>query len=280
MTDLQHLELKASDEVLREFFADRFVEHPSATAIMEEMRFIYETGALKRRPYNLMVVGDSGAGKTALLEEFVRRYAKVDLAEGIVSQVRTIAITEMPVNPSEGTLLSAISEAGGLGPMDKPNLGRFVTGADRSGLRLIIIDEFHNLDAATRNHKLACLNLLKWLGNQTGLSLIIAGTQNISRIMSYDEQFEKRFRALKLPNWRSNRHLERFVYSYLASLPIETPKSLPRRLFVALLKGPSPRTVDIAFTLSQAAYEAQRSGDPGRLTEIVEEIIGRSGYVS
>ena len=189
-----------------------------------------------------MLIGDSGAGKTSLLNEYCRKrpFAEKRRKDGIL-KTKYIMI-EMPVAATEKRLLQELLKAiGGPSTTSDPETS-FDAVAKKIGLKAIIIDEFHNLLGTQKNNLVNTLNQLKRVTNIPRVSLIISGTPAITRVLEFDEQFDKRFQRVVLPNWSETKDFKSFVVNYLACLPVELPEKLPSAIFSCLLyTSPSPR---------------------------------------
>ena len=165
------------------FHADRFIKTKFIEHAMEEMDFVFEMAELKKqRPYNLMLIGDSGAGKTSLINEYCRRkpFSKKRRKNGIL-ETEYIAI-DMPVGTTEKKLLEELVKAAG-GSKHSSNLQEsFDKLANNIKLKAVIIDEFHHLLGTQKNNLVICLNQLKRITNVPKLSLIISGNSMINLI--------------------------------------------------------------------------------------------------
>lgn len=262
---------------IESFHQDRFICTRFTDQVFDEIDFIFQMAELKKqRPANLMLIGDSGAGKTSLLNEYCRRrpFAKKRNKDGIIN-TKYITI-EMPVNATEKKLLEALLKAiGGSVRASNPEKS-FGMVVEKTGLRAIIIDEFHDLLGAQKNNLVNTLNQLKRITNVLRVSLIIAGTPAITRVLEFDEQFDKRFQRVVLPNWSETKDFKQFVVNYLDCLPLELPEKLPNAIFSELLNGPSTRTYDVVRILCQSAMEACNKDDIANLDKYIRKCALRT----
>ena len=262
---------------IQSFHQDRFIRTRFTDQVFEEIDFIFQMAELKKqRPANLMLIGDSGAGKTTLLNEYCRKrpFAKKRRKDGIV-KTKYVAI-EMPVAATEKKLLEELLKAiGGSVRTSDPETS-FDVIVEKIGLKAIIIDEFHNLLGAQKNNLVNTLNQLKRITNIPRVSLIIAGTPKITRVLEFDEQFDTRFQRFVLPNWSETKDFKQFVVNYLDCLPIELPEKLPGAIFSELLNGPSTRTYDVVRILCQSAMEACNKDDIANLDKYIRKCAVRT----
>lgn len=267
-------------DLIQSFHKDRFVRTKFTDQVFREIDFIFQMAELKKqRPPNLMLIGDSGAGKTTLINEYCRKrpFAEKRRKDGIL-KTKYITI-EMPVAATEKRLLEELLKAIG-GSTRTSDLERsFDTVVEKIGLKAIIIDEFHNLLGAQKNNLVKTLNQLKRITNIPRVSLIIAGTPAITRVLEFDEQFEKRFQRVVLPNWSETKDFKQFVVNYLACLPITLPDKLPNAIFSELLSGPSTRTYDVVRILCQSAMEASNKDDILNLDKYIQDCAARTAHL-
>ena len=257
---------------------DQFIEHPNCTEVLKNLRYVYELSRQKSRPHNLMVIGDAGSGKTSILNYFIQQIEhKRAIADEEVPKL--VTKIDMPPMATPARLLAEIASSFGIGYTRSMNLGQFVVRVVERGLRLVLIDEFHNLDSANKTQRAATLQTLKWLGNETGLSLIISGTKNVSRILMHDEQFEKRFKLIQIENWTYGEAFNGFVFTYLHNILETPPTELSQKTLDTLLNHTGGRTHDIVRILSQASYEAVEDNNVRNLEKYIREIGTRTSYV-
>jgi hypothetical protein len=129
------------------------------------------------RMQNVLIHGNSGAGKSMIIEKFIRSHSleldREDAARPIVSM-------QMPPLP---TLRSFFSEL--LRSLDCTVIfGSKISELEHDTLRqlknarprLLAIDEIHHLLACTPREQRAALNVLKFLSNELRVSIVALGT--------------------------------------------------------------------------------------------------------
>ena len=161
------------------------------------------------------------------------------------------------------------------------SLGQFASRTEELGLKLIIVDEFSELDRTHKNYRQEVLHMMKWIGNNLKIPFIVSGTNCIGHVFKDDPQMGRRFKILEMQQWKSGREFEYFIYSYLKSLPgYEELDTLSKDLFDILLHQNSRTTFDIVTSLGDAAYEAYRNQDIDNIHIYARQIAMRSGNVS
>jgi hypothetical protein len=69
------------------------------------------------------------------------------------------------------------------------------------GVRMLVIDEFHNVLAGRGETRREFLNLLRFLGNELHIPLVGVGTGEAYLAVRSDDQLENRFEPFVLPLW-------------------------------------------------------------------------------
>ena len=240
-----------------DFRDDRFVHYSLANDAINEMKFIYDLSGRNKRPVNLALIGEGGCGKTSFIHQFLSSTFAWEPAYSQFGFQQNISYFDLPPRVTRNKLLNNI-----LNPKDpserRISLGDFVIRAEEMNLKLIIIDEFSELDRTNKNYKHEVLHTMKWIGNNLKIPFIVAGTDAIEPIFSGDPQMGRRFKIIELCDWKSGKEFEYFVYSYLKSLPgFEQLDQINQDLFDLILgDSSSASTQDVIVTLSDAAYEA------------------------
>jgi len=129
------------------------------------------------------------------------------------------------------------------------------------GLKVLVIDELHNIATGPGPKQQHFLTVLKYLSNELDISILCAGTDEAQGAMAWDKQIESRFEVIQLPLWRANEDFLRLLDSFESRLPLRRPSHLASEelstLLLALGKGTFSR---ILALVTAAAVRAIRSG--------------------
>ena len=128
-------------------------------------------------------------------------------------------------------------------------------------LRVLVIDEVHNLLTGPVNKQRLFLNVLKYLSNDLQIPLVGLGTKDALRAIQADPQLANRFEPVALPRWRLDRDFLRLLASFGRALPLRersplTEERLARKL-LALSEG---NLGELSTLLNAAAIYAARTG--------------------
>jgi Bacterial TniB protein len=218
-------------ERIRLIYADRWIGFPRAEWGLNLLRDLIQHPPCARMPC-LLIHGDSGMGKTKIVERFRRDFPdEFDNEAGRVQ--RPVIVMEMPPGPGEqrfyGQLLTVVNA---------PHHGyERLDVLEQIALRLLraiqprmmIIDEVHNLLAGSSREQRRTLNLLKFLANQLRIPLVCLGTDDALRAMQSDPQIASRFEPFHLPRWRADEAFRSLLATLEATLPLRKPSNLEQK---------------------------------------------------
>ena len=130
------------------------------------------------------------------------------------------------------------------------------------GVRVLVIDELHNLLAGKGDRRREFLNLLRYLGNELRIPLVGAGTREAYLAIRSDPQLENRFAPFPLPAWEPGPEACSLLASFAASLPLRRPSPIATAEMAAYLLARSEGTIgELSALLTSAATAAIQSGE-------------------
>jgi hypothetical protein len=216
----------------------------------------------RMRPDNLLIVGASNNGKTAIARRFLSRHT---LPEDPAADRATlpVALIVAPNGPRLRLLFASILEALGREPTGYRTTAQLRSETYRTmddvGLRLLLIDDLHNVRGSGVG---SLLVELRNMGSITGVSLGCFATREIAYVLRQDEQMANRFELMTLPRWQfEDVEYAKLLATFEQRVPLWrrsglTEPDLARHILVSaggLIGG-------IAGLLRQAAVEAVRTG--------------------
>ena len=216
----------------------------------------------RMRPDNLLLIGASNNGKTAIARRFHARHI---LPEDPAAERATIpvAFVQAPNGPRIVPLLANILQALGREPTRRHTIAQLRSETYRAmqdvGLRLLLIDDLHSISGSGIGPMLVDL---RDLGSVTGVSLGCFATKDIAAILRRDEQLANRFELLTLPRWQlDDMDYAKLLATFAQQLPLRRPSRLTDPVLAqTILVAAGGLIGGIASLLRQAAVEAIRTG--------------------
>ncbi len=213
---------------------------------------------------NLLIVGDTNAGKTMLANRFVQLHPADDNPDGDAVIVPVLAV-QAPPGPDENRFYNTILETlfAPYNPRERvaQKQVQVLRILKQIGLRMLIIDEVHNVLTGPVNKQRQFLNVLKYLGNDLQIPLVGLGTKEALRAIQADPQLANRFEPAALPRWRLNQEFQMLLASFERALPLREPSRLADEQVARKLLVLSEGSLgELSVLLTAAAVYAVQSG--------------------
>ena len=181
---------------------ERWVLYPRAKQALGVLNRLVSLPRTTRMP-SIAIYGDSGMGKTMLMESFCSDHpARFDPEAG-VERTPVLAL-QMAGKPGERRLYVQLLAALGLPP---PGSRASVVDLEQTALRLmraigvqvLVIDEVHNILAGSQREQRVVLNTLRYLSNELKRSLVCFGVAEAREAISGDVQLARRLDDVLAP---------------------------------------------------------------------------------
>lgn len=253
---------KSDAERIRYLKAERWIGYPRAMQAVHELEDLLAMPKRDRMP-NLLIVGPTNIGKTVIIRRFCRDHRRV--SELGRERIPVLAM-QMPAVPTLARFYTALLDA-----TEAPfsNNGRAadlervaVRVLRTTGVRVLIIDELHNILAAPTAVRHTFLNVLRSLGNELQIPLVGVGTRDAYLAVASDPQLENRFRPFVLPLWKPDDEMLGLLASFERMLPLRRPSSIANESMAEYLLDRSGGTIgELSSLLVAASVTAITSGD-------------------
>ncbi|WP_245466597.1 MULTISPECIES: TniB family NTP-binding protein [unclassified Mesorhizobium] len=168
--------------------------YPSAKQALDRLNLLVDHPRRTRMP--VAIYGDSGMGKTMILEKFFdNNPSRFDPTTGV--QAIPVLAIEMTGKPGERRLYAGILAALGAPQARRADFVQMEQAALRLlktvGVHLLVIDEVHNILAGSYREQRVVLNTLRFLSNRLQISLVCFGVIEAREAISGDVQLARRF---------------------------------------------------------------------------------------
>lgn len=240
---------------------DRWIGYGRAQDAIGELERILRSER-RQRPDNLLIVGASNNGKTAIARRFVARMLPPEDPGAQISRI-PVTMIQAPNGPRIPQLLSAIRAALGQPAGRRESTAQLRLETYRTmlavGLRLLLIDDLHDIRGSGVTSMLV---ELREIGSVVGVSLGCFATREIAYVLRQDEQFANRLELMTLPRWRiEDDDYWRLLHTFGRRLPLRAPSNLTDPDLAAHILARADGLIGaVTRLLRQAAVEAVRTG--------------------
>ena len=208
-------------------FLDTIVEHPTFGEALDAVRRAHATSGVK--PKGTIIFGDSGVGKTTLIDEYLRDHPRTEEIDG--TRVPVIAIeTDSAQNVKAITeeLLDALGVPYPSRSTQKSLFRIMKRAFEDLGVELVFFDEFQEVLPQKTKDSPHIMRFIKRAMNETKIPWVLVGTDQTQKVLEMgDNQLRRRFSGayrLKPFSIRTQQDRENFktYISFLQSaLPFE-----------------------------------------------------------
>jgi hypothetical protein len=268
--DLSHLAASVKEEAfhdaptrVRFVQTARWVEFARGRLALEELERRYQYPTCARMPC-MLLYGDSGMGKTMLIEKMERQHPNSHHERRGLT-LRPVLRVQMPASPDERRFYTRLLELLGAPYTSHDQIGalenRVLHILAEIGTKLLCIDEVHHLLAGSQREQRRALNLLKFVANELKIAVVVVGTQDAFHAMQIDSQVASRFEPLLLPRWTEIDGFRGFVTGYGRLLPLRKPSPFGDAAMIrTLLELSGGITGKVTALLARAAEAAILDG--------------------
>jgi hypothetical protein len=261
--DLSHLQPKLRDfallpnsERIARIRLDRWIGYTRAQAALAKLEDLFTWPQRQRMP-NLLIIGPTNNGKSMIIEKFRRSHLS-EPSKGSSNEIIPVLAMQMPSAPSVirfyNTLLTAMNAP--IRPQAR------VVDLEPLALRLLrtrcvkmlVIDELHNMLAGSTSLQREFLNLIRFLGNELRIPIVCVGTREAYMAIRSDDQLENRFEPFILPVWQEGEELMSLLASFAISFPLRRPSIINQLELARYVLERTEGTIgEISILLARAA---------------------------
>ncbi|WP_341358470.1 TniB family NTP-binding protein [Georgenia sp. M64] len=251
-----------AEERVRHVRADRWIGYSRATAALDRLETLHAWPGRQRMP-NLLLVGPTNNGKSMIIEKFRRLHPPTSHAD---REEIPVLVVQMPSEPSVIRFYVALLAALGAPLRPRQRLADIepvaLTLLRAARVRVLVIDELHNILAGRSDTRREFLNLIRFLGNELRIPLVGVGTREAYLAIRSDDQLENRFEPFTLPRWESDQETRSLLASFAAAFPLRRRSTIATEEMARYLLTRSEGTIgELTHLLVDAAVAAIESGE-------------------
>jgi hypothetical protein len=263
----RHLMTLSSEDRINALNEQVWIDYPKTVEIVNLLTNLMNRPK-KPRMQNLLLIGESNIGKTSIIDRFATQNPNYQFEdnEGLTQPAKPVIVSQCPASADEKGLYISIIEQfwAPFLPSDTTHKLRHqaIYLIRQCHVKILILDEIHNLLAGTAAKQRMVMNVLKSLGNELQISLVGVGTKDASLILHSDPQHASRFDIYTLPKWELNKDFLSLLASFELRLPLKFPSNLKAREKATLLFSISGGNLgDLHRLLIECATTAILSGE-------------------
>lgn len=240
----------------------RWIAYPKAIEILGHLNDLLKHPRTTRMP-SIAVFGDSGMGKSMLVEKFKDDHSQS--AHAWPHKPRSkLLVVELAGRPSECRLFSQILAVLGAPQSPRATIAELERTTIRLlvdlGVQVLVLDEIHNVLAASWREQRVVFNTLRNLSNVLKLSLVCFGIMEARQAINGDVQLARRFDSFLLPRWMAGKEFEQLVLAIVRNLPLKEPSVLTVKGLRRILLASDGVSARIFRILNDVAVEAIETG--------------------
>ena len=218
------------------------------------------------RMHGVAIIAETNSGKTTIAERFLRRHpAEIHIAKPSIVPVLKVEATRADEDRFYNKILEEL-------PVFKTGMSARTSQKEVAVLRalrdcsvkMLIIDEFHNLVRATPGKQRDFLIVLKTLANELRITLVVIGLPEVYNALQADRQIANRLPyVIFLPKWQLDQpnkpdepsEYRKFLAAFGLLLPFDEPLELGDNPMAAAIFELSEGTIGEATDLIRLASE-------------------------
>lgn len=275
----KEIALLADDERIQRIRTDRWVGYTKATEAVAKLEALLSHPKRQRMP-NLLLIGPTNNGKSMIIEKFRRTHLS-EKSNHYQPEEMPIVVVQMPSDPKIPRFYSMLLYAMNVRLISRARISDLETkvlqALERLKVKLLIIDEVHNLLAGNAVAQREFLNLIRFLGNQLKIPIVCVGTKDAYYAIRSDSQLENRFEPFTLPVWQDDEELASLLTSITSAFPLRKASILTNPDLMRFILDKSEGTIGEMMTLlSKAAVLAIESSEE----MINKKILAKIDYQS
>lgn len=250
---------------------DRFIAHRRASEILDELDALCQLDDAIR-PQGRLLIGHPLMGKSTLVNEFLRRHSASDNPGGDAAIVPVVSI-QLPESAKEGVYPEILGSFSAKLPKSaKPHDVRHgtVDFLQRIGMRVLLIDEFHNILEGSALAQRKGLNSVKYLMNRLRRPVVVIGTSDLINAIERDRQISSRLKPIVLPRFKDDQDFQELLAGFEMVLPLRKPSNLQDPELSTLIYV---HTLGILGDVADVLNEAAKIAIKDRTEQITEAEI-------
>ena len=256
------IDLSAEERIIR-IRSERWIGYALALEALTKLDFLFNHPKKIRMP-NILIIGPTNNGKSMIVERFKRMHPPQNEINGEAIGIPLLTM-QMPSDPTIARFYALLLHAMQAPFSRKAKVSDLETVAldlmRKCNVRMLIIDEIHNMLAGRQNVQREFLNLIRFLGNELRIPIIGIGIREAWHAICTDPQLENRFSPIILPLWQDDIEFGKLLASFISSFPLRKQSYILDKDTRNYILRRSEGTIgEISSLLTKAAIIAIQTG--------------------
>jgi Bacterial TniB protein len=260
----------------------KWINYPRSIEVLDKMNQLLRVSTKDRMP-NMLLIGDTNNGKTAILKRFVKQnpsFVKEDTGQ-ISCPVLYI---QAPPEPDERRFYNNILESVAApykfnDRVDKKQI-QVINTLRNLDVKILIIDEIQHILAGSQMKQRLFLNVIKYLSNELKIPFIGAGVKTAQNAIQSEEQLVNRFIPEHLELWKYQEgecDYKRLLQSLEMIVSLKNPSNIVQRPIALKILSMSEGTIgEIVRVIQTASIAAIKN----KSEKITLELLNKIDYLS
>lgn len=254
-----------------------WIGYTRANEILYDLKVIQEY-PIQDKMENILLVGEPGSGKTAILKRFLKMNPSYIDEESGERRIPVLYVI-VPHSPDENMFLRRILDSM-YGPVSnnerfEARMARVNYLLKKTKVELLMIDEIHSILTGSMHKQRSFLHLLKDITNSLLIPLVICGTKDAEYAVKTDHNLMTRFNTIELKKWTDNDDYLRLLASFEKRLPLNKPSNLQNEKIANKILSLSG---GILGEINRIIVQATRLAIDTGVEEITLDIINKIQY--
>ncbi|MHB1328502.1 MAG: TniB family NTP-binding protein [Gemmatimonadales bacterium] len=170
-----------------------FIATPEAEKALQAIERLRKFGRRSPSADCLLLIGESGTGKTSIIRRYLDRYPTQQTIRGLVQPViYAEAPTRCRTKPLAESILKQLGDPKPSRGTEHEMVSRIITQMEGQATELLIIDEVNHVVAQSREATYEAANFFKGLLNQAKCPILFAGKPEALELLDRNEQLRRR----------------------------------------------------------------------------------------
>ena len=243
-------------------YEDKWIPYSNAVSILEMLNKLLHMPKKLRMP-SMLLYGETNNGKSSIVSRFYREHMQFDNEESMNFPVISVQAPDGPdLNAFYSEILYGMMVPYASTAKTAKKLEQVHYYFDKTGVRMLIVDEIHNILSGTISRQKAFMNALKNLSNKLQIPIVLVGIKDALRATSTDSQINNRFAPVNLPKWEIDREYVSLLASLESLLPLKKESKLgtTKELALEIYNRSNGYIGEIIMLVTMAAEMAINTG--------------------